>query len=249
LTQDRPPRSVLILGATSDIGRAAARAFAAEGYAVRLAARDTERLQPDAQDFRLRFSVEVTLHRFDAVNTAGHEAFVDSLADLPTIGLCAVGLLGEQKLAEADHDHASAIIRSNFEGPATIFAVLARRMEARGSGILVGISSVAGDRGRASNYVYGASKSGFTAFLTGLRQRLAKSGVRVITVKPGFVRTRMTQGLDLPQWLTAEPEEVGQAIVQACRRGKDVVYVRPVWRWIMLVVRSLPETVFKRLSF
>jgi decaprenylphospho-beta-D-erythro-pentofuranosid-2-ulose 2-reductase len=245
VTDDAP--SVLILGATSDIAQAVARAFAAQGYSIRLAGRDLGRLQLDAQDCRLRFNVDVSVHHFDATDTASHEAFVEGLPGLPTIAICAVGFLGEQKQAEIDHNHASAIIRSNFEGPANVFAMLARRMEARGSGILVGISSVAGDRGRASNYVYGAAKAGFTAFLSGLRQRLVGSGVRVITIKPGYVRTRMTKDMNLPQPLTAEPDEVGHAIVRACRRAGNVVYVRPIWRWIMTVVRSIPEPIFKRL--
>ena len=114
--------------------------------------------------------------------------------------------------------------------------------------MLVGISSVAGDRGRASNYIYGSAKAGFSAFLSGLRNRLAASGVHVVTVKPGYVRTRMTAGMDLPAPLTAKPAEVADAVVQAVRRRHDVVYVRSIWRWIMLAVRAIPERAFKRLD-
>jgi hypothetical protein len=139
-------------------------------------------------------------------------------------------------------------MRTNFEGPALLLGLLAERFAARGSGTIVGVSSVAGDRGRASNYLYGAAKAGFTAFLSGLRNRLAPVGIRVVTIKPGFVRTQMTAGMKLPPLLTAEPDEVGRAIFKAAEKGGgDVVYVRPIWRIVMLVIGLIPERVFKRL--
>jgi short-subunit dehydrogenase len=125
---------------------------------------------------------------------------------------------------------------------------VAARMELRGSGAIIGVSSVAGDRGRASNYVYGSAKAGFTAFLSGLRNRLTKKGIRVMTVKPGFVRTKMTEGMKLPNPLTATPSEVGQAVVKAWQKKRDVIYVRPVWWVIMTIIRAIPEVVFKRLN-
>ncbi len=139
-------------------------------------------------------------------------------------------------------------MRSNYEGPASIFAVFANRFEERGQGTLVGISSVAGDRGRATNYVYGSAKAGFTAFLSGLRNRLAKTGVHVVTVLPGFVATQMTEGMDLPKKLTAEPEEVAEAIARAVSKKRNVIYVRSVWWLVMLIIRNIPEFVFKRLK-
>ena len=140
------------------------------------------------------------------------------------------------------------VLRTNFEGQALLLNLFAERFLARRSGTLVVVSSVAGDRGRASNYVYGAAKAGFTAFLSGLRNRLAPAGIRVVTVKPGFVRTRMTAGMKLPPLLTAEPEEVGDAIFKAAETGRgDVVYVRGIWRIVMTVIAMIPEPVFKRL--
>ena len=142
------------------------------------------------------------------------------------------------------------VMRSNCEGPARLLSVLANRMEVRRSGTLVGISSVAGERGRAANYVYGAAKAGFTAFLSGLRNRLAKdkSGVHVVTVLPGFVYTQMTRGMDLPAKLTAQPAEVGAAILKAVEKERDVIYIRPVWQGIMLAIRNIPEFQFKKMS-
>lgn len=241
-------RSILILGARSDIARACAHRFAREGFDVQLAARDAEALDRDAQDLRLRHAVTVSTNRFDALEIDGFADFVDALPVLPDMVICAVGFMGEQASSQRDPAAASVVLRSNFEGPALILGLLAERFEARGSGAIIGISSVAGDRGRASNYVYGAAKAGFSAYLSGLRNRLAKGAIRVITVKPGFVATRMTEGMDLNPRLTASPQQVAEAIWRATEGKRDVVYVKPVWRVIMFIIRCLPEFVFKRTS-
>ncbi|KAA2316350.1 SDR family oxidoreductase [Pseudooceanicola sediminis] len=237
--------SVLILGGRSDIGLATARAFAAQGHPIRLAARQSALLDPERADIALRHDVDVTLHDFDVLATDSHAAFLDSLPDLPGIAVCAVGAGGDQEESERDSDAAVQVMRTNFEGPAAIFTQLANRFETRGSGTLVGISSVAGERGRATNYVYGSAKAGYTAFLSGLRNRLASKGVHVVTVLPGFVATRMTRDMDLPAALTAQPAEVGAAIAKAVARRKDVIYTRPVWRLIMMIIRNIPEKIFK----
>ena len=239
---------VLILGARSDIGQAIARTFAAEGHPIQLAARNSETLEAVRADMELRHNVAVTSHEFDALAMETHEGFVTALTDLPEVAVSVVGYMGEQNENERDLEVAACVMRSNFEGPASILAALANAFETRGSGTLVGVSSVAGDRGRATNYVYGSAKAGFTAFLSGLRNRLAKKNVHVVTVLPGFVETKMTASMDLPKKLTAEPEEVGEAVLRAVQRGQNVVYVRRIWRLIMLVIRSIPEPVFKRLS-
>lgn len=242
----KPP--VLILGARSDIGKAVTHKFAALGHPIQLAARNSETLEAEKNDLELRYGVPVTLHEFDALTTETHEQFVATLPQIPQIAVCAVGLMGRQEENERNINAASRVMRSNYEGPASILALLANRFEERGSGTLVGISSVAGDRGRAINYVYGSAKAGFTAFLSGLRNRLAKHGVHVVTVLPGFVATRMTESMNLPANLTAQTEEVAKCIVRAVQREKDIVYVRPIWRPIMLIIRSIPERVFKRMK-
>ena len=240
-------KTVLILGATSDIARATARRHGARGDALILAGRDPARLEEQAADLRLRFGVPVDIRRLDVLEPDGYGTFVDDLPVLPDVAISAVGLLGDQAAAERDPVLADRIIRSNFTGPAAVLATLANAMAARGSGVLVGISSVAGDRGRAANYIYGSAKSGFTAFLSGLRGRMARHGVRVVTVRPGFVRTRMTEGLKLPPLLTAEPDEVARAILRTESGGETDIYVRPIWRLIMAVVRALPEPLFRRI--
>lgn len=239
----KPP--VLILGARSDIGKATAHAFAAFGHPIQLAARKAETLDADRSDIALRHSVDVTLHEFDVLDISSHASFIDQLPELPEIAVCAVGLMGEQTENEQDLERAVQIMRSNYEGPASILASLANCFEARGHGALVGISSVAGERGRATNYVYGSAKAGFTTFLSGLRNRLAHRGVHVVTVLPGFVATQMTEGMELPARLTAQPDEVAHTILRAVLKEKNIIYVRPVWLMIMMIIRNIPERIFK----
>ncbi|MBC58410.1 MAG: short-chain dehydrogenase [Confluentimicrobium sp.] len=242
------PGPVLILGGRSDIGRAVAHAFAAKGHPIQLAARGAASLETSRKDMELRHGVSVTLHEFDALDMAGQAGFIDALPALPEIVVCAVGLLGDQYDDERDFDAATRVMRSNFEAPANILGLFANRFETRGTGTLVGVSSVAGDRGRASNYIYGSAKAGFTAYLSGLRNRLARKGIHVVTVKPGFVATSMTAGMDLPEKLTAAPEMLGEKIVQAVERRRNVIYVKPVWALVMLIIRNIPEAVFKKTS-
>ncbi|HUI21340.1 MAG TPA: SDR family oxidoreductase [Methylocella sp.] len=241
-------KALLILGGTSDIGRATAYAFAARGWMVQLAGRDLAALKREAGDIAARSGVEVTAHAFDVLDTASFAGFIDGLPVLPDLVVCAVGLLGDQTLAETDLDHATLIMRSNYEAPALILGLFGNRFLTRGEGTIVGISSVAGDRGRGSNYVYGSAKAGFTAFLSGLRNRMAKRGVHVVTVKPGFVRTKMTEGMKLLGALTVDAAAVGEAIFAAADRRRDVIYVSPVWQLVMMIIRAIPETLFKKLS-
>ena len=239
--------TALVIGATSDIGRAIAHMLAGDGRALQLAARDPARLQREEQDIRVRTNVAVTAYRCDVLDADSGVSLLDTLDPLPDVAVCVVGLLGEQAESEQDSAAAEQVMRTNYVGPALLMGALAERFEQRGSGVLVGVSSVAGERGRASNYVYGSAKAGFTAFLSGLRSRLAASGVYVVTVKPGFVHTRMTEGMDLPARLTATPKEVAAAVVAAIHRHRDVIYVRRIWRPIMFVLRTIPERLFKRL--
>lgn len=240
-------KPVLILGARSDIGLAIAHRFAAEGHPVQLAMRQASTHDPIRSDIEIRHGVTTTLHEFDALDTATHAEFIDGLPALPAVAVCVVGLLGSQVESEQNGDLAIRVLRSNFEGPASVLGLLANRFEARGAGIIVGISSVAGERGRASNYVYGSAKAGFTAFLSGLRNRLAGKNVHVVTVLPGFVRTQMTEGLALPGLLTASPAAIANLVHDAVKNGRDVVYSR-WWCFIMAVIRMIPERIFKRMS-
>lgn len=238
--------TALIVGATSDIGRAVARRFGRDGWALQLAGRNLDQLEAEARDLRLR-GASVSTYECDILHD-GAVSLVDSLSVLPDVSVCVVGLLGDQEVAERDGSAAERVMRTNYVGPALLMGELANRFEDRGSGILVGVSSIAGERGRRANYLYGSAKSGFSAFLSGLRNRLCRAGVHVVTVKPGFVRTRMTDHLDLPDLLTVDPEHVADRIAGAVRKSQDVIYVGRIWRVVALVLRAIPERLFKRLS-
>jgi decaprenylphospho-beta-D-erythro-pentofuranosid-2-ulose 2-reductase len=241
-------KTMLLLGATSDIGRAIAAAYAAAGWRVILAGRDRLGCERNARDLETRYGGAVPVLDLDIGATDRFAALLDALPQLPDTVVCVVGLLGDQRRAESEPAHATEVLRTNFEGPALLLGLFANRMAERGSGTLVGVSSVAGERGRASNYVYGSAKAGFTAFLSGLRNRLAGRGVHVLTVNPGYVRTRMTDGMALPNALTADPAVVGAAVFRAAEQKKrDVIYVLPAWRLVMLIIRAIPERIFKRL--
>jgi hypothetical protein len=241
-------RTVLVLGGSSDIGFAIARVYAANGWSVILAGRNEKDLARNRDDLVTRFGISARTMPFDVL--AAPSRILEGLPEFPDTVVCVVGLLGDQQSAQADPGHAASILRTNFEGPALVLGEIANRMMERGSGTIVGISSVAGDRGRASNYVYGSAKAGFSAFLSGLRARASHRGVHVLTVKPGFVRTAMTAGMKLPPAVTAEPDEVGRAVYRAAQTTRrNVIYVRPVWRLIMLIIAHIPERIFKRLRF
>ncbi|HWC63823.1 MAG TPA: SDR family oxidoreductase [Rhizomicrobium sp.] len=237
---------VLIVGAASDMARATARAFGARGHALTLAARNgTARLADDVADLGLRFGVEAEAVDFDLADTESHEALLTRTT--PGIVICCVGLLGDQAKARSDRNLAADIMMTNYVWCGLFLNRVAERFEREEKGAIIGISSVAGDRGRATNYIYGSAKAGFTAFLSGLRNRLAKKNVHVLTVKPGFVATRMTEGMKLPGLLTATPEEVGERIYKAWRDRRHVIYVLRRWRLVMLVIVHIPEAIFKKM--
>ncbi|MEZ4777617.1 MAG: SDR family oxidoreductase [Bacteroidia bacterium] len=241
-------QTILILGATSDIARAIAHRYAREGFDILLAGRQTKPLESDASDLNIRYGVSVKTLEFDAENYLSHENFCKDLPVLPEIVFCVFGYLGDQKAAETNWEMAHRITSVNYTGAVSVLSHLANIMESKGSGTIVGISSVAGDRGRASNYFYGSAKAGFSSFLSGLRNRLAKKGVHVLTVKPGYVNTAMTAGMTLPGPLTSQPEAVAQAIFVAVKKKKNILYVSGVWRIIMLIIMHIPEFVFKKMS-
>jgi decaprenylphospho-beta-D-erythro-pentofuranosid-2-ulose 2-reductase len=241
---------VLILGATSGIARSAARAFAEKGYSLYLAGRDAEELERLASDLKVRFRTEVRCGFFDAGEYDGHAGFVDRvIAEMGGLKgvLLAFGYLGTQQRAASESAERLEIIATNLTGAISLLEPVAAFLERQGSGFIIGISSVAGDRGRQSNYIYGAAKGGLSTYLQGLRNRLFHSGVRVLTVKPGFVDTAMTYGTQ-GLFLVASPEFAGTRIVRALEKGRDVVYLPWFWRFIMLVLRAIPESLFKRLK-
>ena len=238
----------LIIGAKSDIAKATAREYAKNGYDLYLAARDVNELEAFANDITLRTQKSVKLVELDILNYESHQAFYDQLEEKPLGVVSAVGYLGDQEKAQSDFSEANKIIDTNYTGVVSLFNIIADDFEKKRSGFIVGISSVAGDRGRKSNYIYGSAKAALTAYLSGLRNRLYDAQVHVLTVKPGFVATKMTEDMDLPEKLTAHPEEVAEDIYAAQQKGKSMIYTKWIWRWVMLIIRNIPEFQFKKMS-
>lgn len=242
--------TVLILGATSGIARGAAIALARRDRNLILAGRDEGELQRIASDLSIRHNINVRIRLLDISDVGGHEEFTHSLlheGERLSGVLCAVGYLGEQEHAFLDDGEAARIMDQNYTGPVLILDRLANLMIPHQEGFIIGIASVAGDRGRQSNFIYGSAKGGFALYLQGLRNRLFREGIQVLTVKPGFVDTAMTYGMP-GMFLVAQPEEVGEGIIRAQEKGKDAVYLPGFWRYIMLIIRAIPERFFKRLG-
>ena len=239
---------VLILGGTSDMAIAIAKKFASASYQVQLAARRVDQLKPLQSDLQVRYNAVCTLHPFDALNYDSHESFLESLSPKPDVTICVFGYLGDAMKARTDWNEANLILQSNYVGAVSILDKVANEYAKNKNGTIVGISSVAGERGRQSNYHYGSAKAGFTAYLSGLRNRLYPEGVHVVTVQPGFTYTRMTENLKLPKPLTGHPSEVANAVYSAVQKKKNVIYVKWMWRWIMMIIRTIPESVFKKMK-
>lgn len=240
--------NLLVLGANSDMAQAIARKFAQVEHAnLFLASRNLETLEKRAKDIKIRYEVEAKPLFFDATDYASHPEFYKNLDPKPDGVVLSFGYLGDQGKGQQDFKEVEQIVATNFLGAASILEIIAADFERRGHGFIIGISSVAGERGRQSNYIYGAAKSGLLVYLSGLRNRLFNKNVRVITVLPGFVNTKMTEDLDLPKPLTAEVEEVADDVYTAYKKGKDIIYSKWFWKWIMYIIKSIPELLFKRL--
>lgn len=240
--------TILILGSGSDISKAIARKFARQHYSIQLAGRKTEQMERLKKDLEARFDATVSCHLFDAEDFGAHAGFISSLPGLPDIVVYSAGAMSEQTDALKDWEKTKSMMDVNYAGAVSILNKFAMLFGERKSGCIIGISSVAGDRGRGSNYIYGSTKAAFTAYLSGLRNELFKKNVQVITVKPGFVYTKMTQEIKLPPRLTAKPEQVADKIYEAVLKKKSVIYVKPLWKWIMQIIKIIPEPVFKRTS-
>lgn len=245
-------RKILIIGATSAIAEATARRWAAEGAALHLLARDEARLAAIAADLRVRGAAEVTIAVLDVTDVGAHEAAIGAarvaLGGID-IALIAHGTLPEQAACWPSVGTTLREFEVNASATIALMTALAQVLEAQGSGTLAVISSVAGDRGRASNAIYGAAKAAVSAYASALRQRTSRSGVQVLTVKPGFVDTPMTARIARKGALWATPDAIAAGIVRAVERGRAVVYLPWFWWPVMTVIRLLPERIFSRLRF
>lgn len=237
---------ILIIGANSNIAEAVAEKFAKEGFNLYLASRNMKKLQELKDKIVSKYNIDIILKEFDILSFESHEKFYNSL-EIPPIGvICASGYLGNNEKAEKDFEEARRIIDTNLTGCVSILGITANDLEKRKEGFIVAISSVAGDRGRKSNYIYGCAKAGLTTYLSGLRSRLVKFNVKVITIKPGFVATKMTTKMKLPKLLTTTPEKAADMIYKAIIKNKEIIYISPIWKYIMKAIRIIPEKIFKK---
>ena len=242
-------KSILILGAKSDMARAAAMHFAENGFSLILVGRNvTDELDVFSQTIHDTFGQKVFLHDLDILDSDATDSFLSGIKLIPNGIISFIGLLGDQQSAINKPNHAQTIFTSNFNAITPILDFFANQYENRPGSFIIGVSSVAGIRGRKSNYYYGSAKAAFSAYLSGLRNRLYKANVNVLTVLPGYVETKMIKGMELPKWITVSPEYVGKKIFKAYEKKKDVVYIPGFWKLIMLIIALIPERIFKKLN-
>lgn len=244
-------KNILIIGATSGIAQAVARIYASQHADIFLVARNNEKLQAVSADLIARGAGKTGVFIMDANDSNLIMPMLDmAWKDIGNIDIALVahGTPVDQKRSETDILYAISEFRTNAESVISCLSGLANRFEQQGSGVIAVIGSVAGDRGRASNYLYGSAKAAIDTYASGLRARLFKSGVHVMVIKPGFVATPMTAQLDLPELLTTTPERVARDIQRAIARNQDVLYTPWFWKWIMLIIRWIPAVIFKRMK-
>lgn len=251
MSTNHTSKRILVLGATSGIAEATCRLWAERGDHLFLVARSADKLAAVAADLRTRGAGYVDTAVADLDDTGKHPELlataINSLAGLD-IAFLALGVLGNQAECERNFPAAHHVLHTNFVAPVSLLTWLANYCAQRRSGTLAVLSSVAGERGRKSNYVYGSSKAGLTAFTDGLRNRVDREGVRVMTIKPGPVRTVMTEGMQSPPPGIANVEDVAADLIHSIDSGHDVVYVPSSWRWKMAAVRAIPEGRFKKMN-
>ena len=236
--------SVLIIGANSSIARALCHRLARRQWGLVLAGRDAVELDKNAADLRIRYRSQVRVEPFDALDEQSRDTLLDRSGEITGVVLCHGYLPLERTATEV-----LKTLEINLTSAMLLLEQAAICLERRRSGFIAAISSVAGDRGRQSNYLYGAAKAGLSTYLAGLRNRLYPAGVHVLTVKPGFVETPMTAGLINPDSpLVSSPDRVAAAIDRAILRRRDVIYTPWFWSPIMRLIRSVPEPLFKRLK-
>lgn len=237
-------KNVLILGGNSDIGKACAQRFYEAGFSVTLASRNTSEIKSYCEQNKMTAQVVA----FDALSYDTHQSFYDSLSTKPNVVICAFGYLGENAATLLDFKEAEKVLDTNFKGAVSILNIIAQDFRQKKMGTIIGISSVAADRGKSSSVIYSAAKAGFDAYINGLRNLLYADNVHLITVRPGYVKTKMIAEMDTPAALTATPEQIAQKIFKAYQKTRNIVYSDFKWWSIMQVIKFIPEFIFKRLK-
>lgn len=237
----------LILGAKSDIAKAVAVDLALKGVDLVLAARNVNVLAGFKNELKALKSIAVDLVEFDALAYATHSGFCDKLPNDIDAVFCVFGYLGSQQKAEQDKNERELIFNTNCTGAISILGLITEKGKIKTGGIVVGVSSVAAERIRPSNFYYGSAKAAFNAYLLGLRLRLLPQKIKVLIVKPGYVKTAMTAHLNLPQFITSTPQVVARHIVLAANNGREELYTPYYWRYIIWLVKLIPGFLFSRM--
>ena len=241
---------ILILGANSDIAFETAKLFAEHDQATfSLASKDLATLKTKAQDLTIRYDVKTHAYPFDIMRFDTHDTFYHQLPTKPDLVLIAVGMLGNEQESFTHFDKALEVIQTNYTGIISILNIISHDFRQRQQGTIAVISSIAGLRGRSKNSLYGSAKSGITTYLSGLRQRLSKHNVTVLTILPGFIQTKMTAQITIAKPLLATKQQSAKDIYKAIKKKRNIVYTPWFWRWIMIIVHYIPETLFKKMSF
>lgn len=242
-------KNCLILGSNSDMGQALAYKFASHGYNIVLASRNPNEYQTRLKnDISIKNNVNVSLTQFDGAKLESHASFWEDLEVLPDVVIVVFGYLGDQSKALNDFEETYRIITNNYLGQVSLINKFIEKVNGKKETAIIGISSVAGDRGRKSNYIYGSAKAAFTTYLSGLRNDMNDKNIKVMTVLPGFVKTKMLGDLKTPNFLTATPEEVANMIYKAYMKQKDIIYIYPIWKYIMRIIKTIPEFKFKKMN-
>jgi len=240
-------KTALILGATSDIGMHIAEGLAKRNYNILFTGRN-QKLLDELKNRLQKYDVEAADFVFDVEDFSVHKKFYDSFTVKPEVVFCCIGYYEDQARARLEYGETARTINVNLTGIVSILNIISNDFEKRRSGSIVVLSSVAGERGRQLNYIYGSAKAGLTVYLSGLRNYLYKSNISVTTVKLGPVYTKMSEGHNLMPVITLKPEIAAEKIIRAGLKKKDIVYILWVWRYIMLIIKLIPEFIFKRLS-
>ncbi|NQY05012.1 MAG: SDR family oxidoreductase [Flavobacteriaceae bacterium] len=241
-------KHILLIGGTSDVGIAIARALAQKEARLTLTARNVASLETLVSDFEIRYQNKPNIIELDVTQFDKHQEIISGLKEDLYGAITCVGYLDNQKESQQTWEEALNSIQVNYTGLVSLNNIIANILQEKRSGFILGISSVAGDRGRGSNYIYGSAKAGFTTYLDGLRNRLHRHGVHVMTVKPGFITTKMTEHLHLSGPLTASPERVAKEVLSGIKNGKNTLYTKWIWKWIMFIIGAIPEFMFKKMK-
>ncbi|MCW7493812.1 SDR family NAD(P)-dependent oxidoreductase [Leptospira sp. 2 VSF19] len=240
-------KNALVVGATSDIGTHIGESLAKRGFSLSLTGRNKQQLAELKSKFQIKYPIAVETFEWDVTDFSLHQKFYQELPTKPDIVFFVVGYYEDQTKAREDQIELLKTIQVNYSAVVSLMNIISLDMEKRNEGTIVAISSVAGDRGRQMNYIYGSAKAGLTTYLSGLRSLLFSKGVQITTIQLGPVYTKMSEGHNLIPWLTLQPQVAAELIVKAGLSKKDLVYIRWPWRFIMMVIRMIPEWIFKRL--